>query len=75
MLTFGLFCLGYATMSLLFGAKIAYIVMVPVSFVLVSLAVARFTAGMVFLSFAAWAAKNEDKMADTIVVQARGLDK
>jgi hypothetical protein len=74
MLTFGLFCLGYASLSLLFGAKVAYFVMVPVSLVLIVLAVSNALMAMTMSAFAQWAKKNEDKLRDTIVIQARGLD-
>jgi hypothetical protein len=74
MLTFIIFWMAYFLISALFGAKIAYIVMVPVSFVLVLLFVSRLIAGMTMLFFAQWAAKNEDKLRDAIVIEARGLD-
>lgn len=74
MLTFILFWVGYFLISALFGAKVAYIVMVPVSFVLLVLTAARLLMAMTMGAFAAWAAKNEDKLRDAIVIEARGLD-
>jgi len=74
MLTFILFWVAYFLISALFGAKIAYIIMVPVSFVLLVLTVSRLLMAMTMSTFAAWAAKNEDKLRDAIVIEARGLD-
>ena len=74
MLTFILFWVGYFLISALFGAKVAYIVMVPVSFVLLVLMVSRLLMAMTMSAFAVWAKKNEDKLRDTIIIEARGLD-
>lgn len=74
MVTFGLLCLGYGGLSLLFGAKVAYVIMVPVSFVVLLLAASRLLMAMTMSAFAVWAKENQDKLKDTIVIQARGLD-
>ena len=74
MLTFIIFWMAYFLISALFGAKIAYIIMVPISFVLIVLMVSRLLMAMTMSAFAQWAKNNEDKLKDTIVIQARGLD-
>lgn len=74
MLMFILFWVGYFLISAFFGAKIAYIVAVPVSFVLIVTAVSRLLMAMTMSAFAQWAKKNEEKLKDVIVIQARGLD-
>jgi hypothetical protein len=75
MLTFVMFWVVYFVISVLCGAKVAYFVMVPVSFVLLAIGVSKLLAAMTMKEFAKFAEKNRDKFDDAIVVEARGLDR